>query len=68
MSDADGAERLLGELRAAAAQPGRELDEQLLDDLDDPVASARGHAASCAGAGGASRGAPARPAPTATPG
>ena len=59
------AERLLRELRPAAAQPRGQLGEELLERVGDPLATARGHAASCAGAGGASRGAPARPARTA---
>src|SRR5512133_3543015 len=57
-------QRLLGEPRTPAAQPRRELDEQLLEDVGQPLATARGHAASCGGAGGASRGAPAPTAPT----
>src|SRR5204862_3374881 len=63
---AESAEALLGELRAAASEPGRQLAEQLLERVDEPLATARGHAASCAAAAAASLGAPAPTAPTAT--
>ena len=48
----------LGETRAAAAQAGRKLDHELLEDLGEALATARGHAASSAGAAAASRGSP----------
>src|SRR5205814_1092322 len=57
------AERLLREPRPTAAQTCRQLDEELLDDVGDALATARDHAASCGGAACASRGVPARPAP-----
>src|SRR5581483_9137036 len=60
-------QRLLGEPRAAAAHARRQLHEELLEDVDDPLATARGHAASCDGAAAASRAAPAHPAPTGPP-
>ena len=65
LQHADG---LLGDLRLAAAHPLGQLGEQLAEHFGRPSATARGHAVSCAGAGGAARGAPARPARTARPG
>ena len=51
----------LGEACATAAQLGGELDEELLKDVRETRATWRGHAASSAGAGGASRAAPVHP-------
>src|SRR5205814_6999729 len=65
---AHGAERLIRQPGTTAAQPRGQLDQQLLEDVGDPVATGRGHAASCCGAGGASRDVPPPTAPTATAG
>src|SRR5512142_2392427 len=62
------AERLLGQPRLTSAHAGGELDEQLLEDVREPLATARDHAASSGGAGGASRAAPAPPGRTAPAG
>src|SRR5436305_13337669 len=62
----DGTHRpecLLRHARLPAAQPRGQLDEQLLEDVCDAVATAPGHEASCVGAAGASRGGPAHPDP-----
>ncbi len=55
-------ERLLREPGPAAADARRQLEDELLDRVDDPLATARGHAVSNAAAGVSSRAAPARPA------
>src|SRR5207248_2060303 len=57
---AQHAERLLREPGPAAAHARRQLEDELLDRVGDPLATARGHAVSSVAAGGASRGAPAR--------
>ncbi len=59
------AECLFRELCTASAHARRELEDQLLERIDDPLATARDHAASSAGAGAASRAAPVRTARTA---
>src|SRR5581483_502250 len=64
---ADGGKRLLRQPRLTAPHASRQLDEQLLEDVGETLATARDHAASTGAAGGASRGAPARRDPTALP-
>ncbi len=58
--------RLLPRACARSAHAGRKLTEQLLEDFDESRTSGHGRAASSGGAAGASRGEPARTAPTAT--
>jgi hypothetical protein len=58
--------RLLAGPCARPADTGRKFPEEFLDHIGDAVATGHGRADASGGAGGASRGAPARPAPTAT--
>ena len=58
--------RLLARARARAADTGGKLAEELVDHVGDAVATGHGRADASDGAGGASRGVPARPARTAT--
>src|SRR3954454_1931355 len=64
---ADRVQRAFRQPGATASQTGGKLNEELLEDVGDPLATGRGHAASCAGAGAASPGVPARQDRTATP-
>ena len=59
--------RLLPRPRPRAANARGQIAQQLLEDFDDPVVSGHARAASCAGAGAASRAVPAPRARTATP-
>ena len=57
-------QRLTRQPRPAAAHTPRKLCDELLERVEDPLATAGAHAASSGDARGASRAAPGRPAPT----